>query len=97
MSSSVKSDDCKLIPLESLGSYQTYDPEPMKLPAFEAAISEAFAKKYRQWKLKQREEKPRKRKRVAWEPLEKCELSDSHLVRDPRNDLVFDPSNPLGL
>ena len=86
-------DDCKLIPLESLGTHQTYDPEPKKLPAFEAAIPEAFAENYRHRKLKQREEKPRKQKRVGEGPLEKCELSDSHLVRDPRNDLVFDPSN----
>ena len=94
MSSTAKSDGCKLIPLESLGSYRTFDPrsDSKKLPAFEAPIPEAFAEKYREWILKQRKEKPRKRKRV-----EEGEISDSHFVRDPRNDPDFDPSNPLGL
>ena len=38
-------------------------------------IPEAFAENYRQWKLKLRKEKPRKRKRAAEEPLEEGELS----------------------
>ena len=82
-----------MIHLESLGSYRTFDPrsEPKKLPAFEAPIPEAFAEKYREWKSKQRK-KLRKRKRA-----EGVEISDSHFVRDPRNDPDFDPSNPLGL
>ena len=94
MSSTAKFDECKLIPLESLGSYRTFDPrtEPKKLPAFEAPIPEAFAEKYREWKLKQRKEKSRKRKRA-----EEGEISDSHFVRDPQNNPDFDPSNPLCL
>ena len=94
MSSTAKSDESKLIPLDSLGSYHTFAPRsaPKELPAFEAPIPEAFAKKYREWKLKQRKEKHRKRKRA-----EEGEISDSHFVRDPRNDSDFDPSNLLGL
>ena len=94
MSSTAESDECKLIPLESLGSYQTFDPrsEPKKLPAFEAPTPEPFAEKYREWKLKQRKEKPRRRKRA-----EEGKISDSDFVRDPRNDPDFDHSNPLGL
>ena len=65
---------------------------PKKLPASEAPIPEAFAEKHREWKLKQRKEKPRKRKRE-----EEVEISDSHFVRDPRNDPDFDLSDPLGL
>ena len=88
MSSTAESDKCRLIPLESLGNYRTLDPrsKPKKLPPFEAEIPEAFAEKCRQWKLKQRKEKPRKRKHAAEEPM-----------KDPRNDPGFDPSNPLGL
>ena len=88
-----------LIPLEPLGNYQTYNPrsKPMKIPAFEAPIPEAFAVKCRQGKLKQRKEKPRKQKRATEGPLDEDEHSDSHFVRDPRNDPDFDPPNPLGL
>ena len=80
--------------MESLGSYRTFDPrsDSKKLPAFEAPIPEAFAEKYREWILNQRKDKPRERKRV-----EEGKISDSHFVRDPRNDPDFDPSNPLGL
>ena len=94
-----KSDDGKLIPLESLGRYQIFDPplESIKLPAFEAPYPEAFAEKYRHQKLKQRKEKLRKRRRAEEEPLEKGEISDYPFVREPRNDPDFDPSNPLGL
>ena len=55
MSSTAESDECGLIPLESLGSYQTFDPrsEPKKLPAFEALTPEASAEMYREWKMKQ--------------------------------------------
>ena len=90
MSSTVKSDEYKLIPLESLGSYRNFDPwsEPERIPAFEAPVPEAFAETYCQWKLKQREEKPWKQKRAAEEPL---------VVRDHCNDPDFDPFNPLGL
>ena len=94
MSSTAKSDECRLILLQSLGSYQTFDPrsEPMKFPAFRTPIPEAFAETYSEWKLKQRKEKPQRRKRA-----EEGEISDSHFVRDPRNDLDFEPFNSLGL
>ena len=71
--------------------------KPMKLPAFEAPIPEACAVKCRNWKLKQRKEKPRKQKRAAEGPLDEDELSDNHFVPDPRNDPHFNPPNPLGL
>ena len=94
MSSTAKLDECKVILLESLGSNRTFDPrsEPKKLPAFEAPIPEAFVEKYRKWKLKQKKEKPRKRKRA-----EEGDISDSHFGRDTRNNPDFDTSNPLGL